>query len=87
MNNNKQSASGCGTTLVIIVVIIIVSFILVSLGENSGSHSSSKETCQSCDRSFSDATNKNYIRHTNMCKNCYLNFCWATGRTPSNYDR
>lgn len=50
------------------------------------SASSSAKTCQSCNRSFEDATNKNYISHTGMCKNCYQNFCWATGKTPENYD-
>lgn len=53
----------------------------------SGGDAQNAETCQSCNRSFTDATNKNYIRHTNMCKNCYQNFCWATGKTPTDYDK
>ena len=44
-------------------------------------------TCQSCGRSFSDSTEMNYIKWTNMCKNCYRNYCYATGQTPANYDR
>ena len=50
-------------------------------------NSGDSKTCKSCGRSFSDSTNKNYITHTGMCKNCYQNFCWETGKTPTNYDK
>ena len=30
--------------------------------------------CQSCGRTFTDSDNKNSIRSTNMCKNCYNNY-------------
>ena len=53
----------------------------------SSSYSVSSSTCHSCDRSFSDDTNKNYIRWTNMCRKCYRNYCYAKGITPSNYDK
>ncbi len=43
--------------------------------------------CKSCDRKFSDDTNKRYINRTNMCRNCYRNYCYATGKTPENYDK
>lgn len=45
------------------------------------------KVCQSCDREYTDSTNKNYIRHTNMCRLCYRNYCYAIGQTPTNYDK
>ena len=45
-----------------------------------------KYECKVCDRKFTDDTNKKYIRMTNMCRNCYRNYCYATGKTPANYD-
>lgn len=56
-------------------------------GYSYGESSKNAKKCQYCKRSFTDATNKNYIEHTNMCRNCYRNYCWAIGETPSNYDR
>ena len=78
--------TGIVKRIVIFVLIIAMGLAVFGCSGSSGKSSSSK-TCKSCGRSFSDSTNRNYISHTNMCKNCYLNFCWATGKTPSNYDR
>lgn len=82
---------------IIVVCILLAGFAFGTYGlvrddggsssTSSSSTSSSTKTCQSCHRSFADMTNKNYIWHTNMCKNCYQNFCWATGMTPTNYDK
>ncbi len=80
--------------MVLVIVFILLAIMVVScMGGGSSSSSSSTstspstKTCQVCDRKFSDDTNKNYIRWTNMCKNCYVNYCYAKGMTPENYDR
>ena len=89
--------AGGMSALGLILTVLITTFVCIGLvigqsmdGVNpagSGSYSADSSTCQSCGRSFSDYTEKNYIWHTNMCKNCYRNFCYATGRTPHNYDK
>ena len=47
-------------------------------GNNNYSYDSSTHTttyeCQSCGRSFTDSSNKNSIRKTGMCENCYKNY-------------
>lgn len=79
--------------LVIVIILLVIMVGSCMGGGNSSSSSSSTstspstKTCQVCDRKFSDDTNKNYIRWTNMCKNCYLNYCYAKGMTPTNYDK
>ena len=86
--NSKPNVGG-----VIVLVIMVVLFIAMlgscfgSSGSSSYSSSSSTRTCGYCKREFSDATNKNYILHTNMCRNCYRNYCWGIGETPTNYDK
>ena len=54
-------------------------------GSSGGSSEPITKTCQSCGREFSDSTNKKYIRMTNMCRQCYKNFCYATGREFEEY--
>lgn len=71
-------------------IIIVCGFVVKPEGNTSGSSANTvtkTNTCQSCGRSFSDSTEKKYIRMTNMCKTCYKNYCYATGETPENYDR
>ena len=58
----------------------------ISSQVHSSSHSNERK-CESCGRKFSDSTNINYIVHTNMCRNCYRNFCSMTGKKPTNYDK
>ncbi len=84
MSNTKTDAKGY---LIIFLVIAAILALLFGGGSGSGSRTSASKTCQSCNRTFTDATNKNYITHTHMCKNCYKNFCWAKGMTPKNYDK
>ena len=92
--NPKYSATTWRVTgafcLICGIIIIICGVSIGSMGNISGGStntSSKTATCQSCGRSFSDSTEKNYIKWTNMCKNCYRNYCYATGKTPNNYDR
>lgn len=75
---------------VILIIVIAMFASLCACFDGSGStrySSSASKTFRSCNSSFSDETNKNYIINTNMCKNCYQNYCWASGMKPSNYDR
>lgn len=82
----KSGGSAFGIIFIVIMLALFLSM-CGSMGGSSSSNSgsSSSKTCQSCGRSFDDSINKKYITHTNMCKNCYTNFCWATGKTPTNY--
>ena len=54
-----------------------------SIGSSSGTAKAS--ICKVCDREFTDSSNIKCIRETNMCKNCYNNYSWATGETPTKY--
>lgn len=84
-NNSKNSGSGLG----VILFLIIFAFVLYSCTTSWGTGSSSSTTrhCGYCHRTFSDATNKNYILYTNLCRNCYRTMCFANGMTPKNYDK
>lgn len=84
-NNSKNSSSSLGA----ILFLIIFAFVLYSCTTSWGTSSSSSTTrqCGFCHRTFSDATNKNYILHTNLCRNCYRTMCFANGMTPKNYDK
>lgn len=92
--NNGSLLRIIGFALVFILMFVMVTSCnnCMSSGGSGGSSggsssgSSSTKTCQSCGRTFSDSTNKNYIRHTNMCRNCYRNYCYGVGKTPTNYD-
>ena len=57
-------------------------------GTSSSSYTSSQpesRSCKVCYREFTDSSNKKCIRETNMCKNCYYNYCCAIGETPTKY--
>ena len=88
-NNKEKTGNKKGIAGAIAVISVIVVLIVVIVGLSSGSSPSggSSKTCQSCHREYTDSTNKNYIRHTNMCRLCYRNYCYAIGQTPSNYDK
>lgn len=61
---------------------------LFSDNSSSSSYSSSGSTksCGSCGDKFSQGTDTRYISRTGMCKDCYIFYCAATGKTPQNYD-
>ena len=82
-NGNKTDFKGY---LIIFAVIVIILYLFFGGSGGSSSGTRSKK-CGSCNRTFTDATNINYIVHTNLCRNCYRNFCWSTGKTPTNYDK
>ena len=76
---------------VIVLVMIIVSLIMVpvSFALNDTSPKpipTIEKECESCEEVFTDSTNKKYISKTNMCRDCYINFCAFTGKEPTNYD-
>lgn len=72
-----------------IMVIATLITIPISLALNDTSSKPIQVTekeCEFCEREFTDSKNKKYITKTNMCKNCYINFCDMTGKEPKNYD-
>lgn len=79
---NKNKHGGIIAVLVIIFAIVLGLFLTdlsmesVNLGDlaNSGGSSSNVSVCKSCDREFSDSSNKRSIARTGMCSNCYGNF-------------
>lgn len=64
--------------------LIYFSHSAVTLGPPSGG--SDAKVCGSCDREYTSGSNYKCIKYTGMCKNCYENFCFMTGREPENYD-
>ncbi len=75
----------------ILIVMAIATAIMIPIsydlndGFGSSSDASVEKECASCDREFKDETNKKYISRTNMCRNCYMNFCAMTGKEPKIY--
>ena len=74
----KKQNIGC---FVVIAVFILLALVVPTDWAHTGSE------CKSCHRTYTDASNMNYIFHTNMCKKCYLVFCVESGMTPKNYDK
>lgn len=74
-----------------VIVMVIISLILipVSFALNDTSPKpipTTEKECEVCEEEFTDSTNKKYISKTNMCRDCYINFCAFTGKEPTNYD-
>lgn len=76
----------------IILLSLILVFIICFVGCTETKTYSA--TCKTCHKTYSyqgneygnlNSRNVKCIRATNMCKNCYENFCYATGRKPKNY--
>lgn len=74
----KSPGKGC---LIVIAVIIFLALVVPTDWAHTGSE------CKICHRTYTDASNMNYIFHTKMCKKCYLVFCVESGMTPKNYDK
>lgn len=74
----KSPGKGC---LIVIAVIIFLALVVPTDWVHTGSE------CKICHRTYTDASNMNYIFHTKMCKKCYLVFCVESGMTPKNYDK
>lgn len=85
-NSTKKVEKTVGIIAIIIIIVTIAALFLFST-DSPGSSGGKSKVCQSCDREYTDSTNKNYIRHTNMCRLCYRNYCYAIGQTPTNYDK
>ena len=81
-----------GFCIVVGIIFIVMAFQTISLEKKLGIHTNKTtttptsttingehtETCQVCNRAFKDDANKKSIRQTNMCKQCYKNFQYAT---------
>lgn len=76
-----------------ILITLILVFIICFAGctEETETYSA---TCGPCNRTYSyqsyehgnwASRNVKCINSTGMCKNCYENFCYATGRIPKDY--
>ena len=75
----------------LVFLMIIASLIMIpvsfALNDTSGSKiGQDVQECQFCDEEFEDGKNKKYISRTNMCRNCYINYCALTGKELENYD-
>ena len=85
-NNNSKNSSSFGAILLLIICAFVLYSCTTSIWPGSSSSSNTMQ-CGYCHRTFSDATNKNYIWHTNLCRNCYRTMCFANNMTPKNYDK
>ncbi len=79
-NENKKSYMKYIGISILIVIIAIILFVVFSLPDdsNNGAYSSK---CGVCYRTFTDNSNCRSISKTGMCKQCYENFKYATGRS------
>lgn len=73
------------------LLIIVMGLSLCACGDSEKTY---QKTCKNCDRTFSyegseygslAQRNCKCISSTNMCINCYNNYCWAAGITPKEY--
>lgn len=89
LNVNNQGGKGNSKTGIVVGIIGVIIFVvvIVVLATSPSSGGGKSKICQSCNREYTDSTNKNYIRHTNMCRLCYRNYCYSIGETPANYDK
>lgn len=53
---------------------LVMDSVVIGDGANSGSSKNYSRVCKSCDREFTDASNRRKIAESGMCKNCYNNF-------------
>ena len=85
----KMSSYKMGAGLILVgIVVFAISFAFNGNSNDSSSSTSTSGTyCESCHNRFDDRRNERYLKYTDMCRTCYRNYCYATGRTPEDYDR
>ena len=79
------------SVLRIVLVMIISTLIMIPISFALNDTSSkpiqaTEKECEVCDKEFTDSKNKKYISKTNMCRQCYINYCAMSGKEPKNYD-
>ena len=77
--------------LSIAAIMVVAALIMIPISNALNSTGSSavaadSTSCKFCGTEFTDDVNERYITKTNLCKACYLDYCFMHDREPTYYD-